>query len=54
MVHEVLRLVGGARTVIAICGVSHTPALIQALRPKFKRIEPYDVTAMPWFDRSLL
>jgi hypothetical protein len=54
MIDKLLRYVALARTVMAICGVSHMPALIQTLGHKFKRIEPYEVTAMRWFDPSLL
>jgi hypothetical protein len=54
MIEKLLRYVAGASSVMAICGVSHMPALIQATRPKFGRVEKYDVTAMPWFDRSVL
>jgi hypothetical protein len=54
MIDKLLRYVALARTVMAICGVSHMPALIQTLGQKFKRIEPYEVTAMRWFDPSLL
>ena len=54
MVDRILKSVAGAETVMAICGVRHMPALIQATHLKFKRVEKYDVTAMPWFDRSLL
>lgn len=54
MVDALLRSIKGTRIVMAICGASHMAALIHALRPKFKSVERYDVTAMPWFDRSLL
>jgi hypothetical protein len=54
MIDELLRSVAGARALIAICGVSHMPALIQALRSKFERVEPYDLTTTEWFKRSLL
>jgi hypothetical protein len=36
------------------CGASHMPASVQALQMKFRRIAQYDVSAMPWFDQSLL
>jgi hypothetical protein len=54
MVDALLRSVKGAVVVMVICGVRHMPALIQATRPKFERVKKYDVTAMPWFNRSLL
>jgi hypothetical protein len=54
MVHELLDAVAGARALIVICGVGHMPVLVQALQSKFTRVEQYDVTVMPWFDRSLL
>jgi hypothetical protein len=54
MIDELLAAVAGARVLIAICGVSHMPVFVQALQSKFARVEQYDVTAMPWFDRSLL
>jgi hypothetical protein len=54
MVDELLDAVAGARVLIVICGVSHMPALVQALQMKFRRVAQYDVTAMTWFDWSLL
>ena len=54
MVYELLRAMPSARAVIVICGVLHMPAMIQTLRTKFARVEQYDVTAMRWFDKSLL
>jgi hypothetical protein len=54
LVQELLGAVAGARAMIIICDVIHMPAIIQALRTKFARVEQYDVTALPWFDRSLL
>ena len=54
MLQELLGAITGARGVVVICGISHMPAVIQALQPKFDRIEQYDVTAMLWFDQSLL
>jgi hypothetical protein len=54
MVHELLGAIAGARAVIVICGVLHMPAIVGALRTKFAHVEQYDVTAMPWFDPSLL
>ena len=54
MVDELLEAIAGARAAVVICAVSHMPALAEALRTKFARVEQYDVTAMPWFDRSLL
>lgn len=54
MLYEILGAIAGARAVIVICGVIHMPVMIQALSTKFARVEQYDVTAMPWFDRSLL
>lgn len=54
MIDKLLRYVASARRVVTICGLCHMPALIQALRPKFARVEPYDVTTMEWFNRSLL
>jgi hypothetical protein len=54
MIDKLLRYVVVARMAMAICAVSHMPVLIQALRQKFKRVELYDVTAMEWFNRSLL
>jgi len=53
MVDELLEAFAGARAAVVICGVSHMLAFAQALRTKFAHIEEYDVTAMPWFDRSL-
>jgi|SRR5580704_5354083 hypothetical protein len=54
MVQELLGAVAGARAMIVICGVLHMPAMIQVLSTKFTRVEQCDVTATPWFDRSLL
>jgi hypothetical protein len=54
MLYEIVGAIAGARAVIAICGVIHMPIMIQALSTKFARVEQYDVTAMPWFDPSLL
>jgi hypothetical protein len=54
MVDELLGVVGGARVLIVICGVSHMPLLAQALQSKFRRVEQHDVTAESWFDTSLL
>jgi hypothetical protein len=54
MVDELLEAIAGARAAVVICNVTHMPALDQALRTKFARVEEYDVTAMPWFDRALL
>lgn len=54
MVNELLGAVAGARVLIVICGVSHMRAVNQALQSKFNEVQQYDVTAMPWFDRSLL
>lgn len=54
MIDELLEAMAGARIAVVICGVSHMPALAQALQSRFTRVEQYDVTAMPWFDRSLL
>ncbi len=54
MVYELLGAIAGARVVIVICGVLHMPAIVRALLAKFTRVEQYDVTAMRWFDKSLL
>jgi hypothetical protein len=54
MVYELLRAISGARAVIVICGVLHMPPMIDALRSKFTRVEQYDVTALTWFDKTLL
>jgi hypothetical protein len=54
MVYELLGAISGARAVIVICGVLHMPVIVQTLRTKFARVEPYDVTTLGWFDRSLL
>jgi hypothetical protein len=54
MFHELLDAMSGARATIVICGVIHMPAIIQALRTKFTRVEQYDVTALGWFDKTLL
>jgi hypothetical protein len=54
MFHELLGAITGARAVIVICGVIHMPAIIQALRTKFTRVEQYDVTKLAWFDQTLL
>lgn len=54
MVDELLGAIAGARVLLVICGVSHMRALGQALQLKFRRVEQYDVTTMPWFDQSLL
>lgn len=54
MVDELLRAVGGPRAIVVTCGVSHMPAMVQALGSQFTRVDQYDVTDMAWFDRSLL
>lgn len=54
MVDELLEANAGARTAVVICGVSHLRSLGRALQSKFWRVERYDVSAMPWFDPSLL
>jgi hypothetical protein len=54
MIYELLGAVAGARVLIVICGVSHMPVFVQALQSKFARVEQHDLTAMPWFDPSLL
>jgi hypothetical protein len=54
MADELLEAIAGARAAVVICGVGHMPGLAEALRTKFARVEEYDVTAVLWFDRSLL
>ena len=54
MVDELLDAAADARVLIVICGVNHMPVFVQALQSKFARVEQYDVTAMRWFDKSLL
>jgi hypothetical protein len=54
MIDELLEAIAGARAAMVICGVDHMPALADALRSRFARVEHYDVAAMPWFARSLL
>jgi len=54
MVYELLRAIEGARALIVVCGVIHMPAIGQALRTKFARVEQYDVTKLAWFDETLL
>ena len=54
MLHELLDAISGARATIVICGVIHMPAIIQALRTTFTRVEQYDVTKLAWFDQTLL
>jgi hypothetical protein len=54
LVNELLGAITDARVVVVICGVRHMPTLVQALQSKFRRVERYDVTAMAWFDPSML
>jgi hypothetical protein len=54
MVDELLHAAADARVLVVVCSVSHLPVLVQILQLKFRRVAQYDVTAMPWFDRSLL
>lgn len=54
MVDGLLDAVADARVLIVICRVSQMPLFMEALQSKFARVEPYDVTAMRWFDKSFL
>jgi len=54
MVDGLLDAVADARVLIVICRISHMRVLVHALQSKFARVEPYDVTALRWFDKSLL
>jgi hypothetical protein len=54
MVDGLLDAMADARVLIVICRVSHMPVFVEALQSKFARVELYDVTAMRWFDKSLL
>lgn len=54
MVEGLLDTMTGARVLIVICGVSHMRVFVHALQAKFARVEPYDVTKLDWFDKTLL
>ena len=54
MVDELRSATNSVRAAIVICGMSHIVVLSEALRPRFDRVELYDVTAMQRFDQALL
>jgi|HubBroStandDraft_6_1064221.scaffolds.fasta_scaffold355223_2 hypothetical protein len=49
MVDELLEAIAGARAAVVICGVSHMPALADALRTKFPRVEQHDLILLPYW-----
>jgi hypothetical protein len=54
MVDELLDAVADACVIITICRVTHMRVFVHALQSRFTRVEPYDVTALGWFDKTLL
>jgi hypothetical protein len=54
MVDDLLDIMTGARVLVVICGVRHMRVFVHAIQSKFARVEPYDVTKLAWFDKTLL